>query len=241
MGIQTKGKCKYCGKEYTRGNMFKHLAACKERKAALESGTGRKCGYFELAVYGKYYKEYWLILEIRENATLKDLDDFLRDIWLECCGHLSSFEIGGVTYDAYPDTSSFWGPPAKSMNCKLKTVLQTGMKFGYEYDFGSTTELVLEVHGYREGLMTKEKITLLSRNNMPEIECDVCHQKKAAAICTECIYDGGGFLCEDCAKEHECGEDMLLPVCNSPRMGVCAYSGSEVYPEQFVPDCEKDS
>ncbi len=32
------------------------------------------------------------------GATLADLDDFLRGIWLECCGHLSSFDIEGVTY-----------------------------------------------------------------------------------------------------------------------------------------------
>lgn len=55
MAQQTKGLCKYCGKEYTRGGMLRHLAACKERKAVLDQEDGkRKCGYFELVVYGKY-------------------------------------------------------------------------------------------------------------------------------------------------------------------------------------------
>lgn len=31
----------------------------------------------------------------------------------------------------------------------------------------------------------------------------------------------------------------LLPVCNSPRMGVCDYCGSDIYPDQFLPDIEK--
>ena len=31
-------------------------------------------------------------------------------------------------------------------------------------------------------------------------------------------------------------EVWLLPVTNSPRMGVCGYEGSRVYPEQFEPD-----
>ena len=31
-------------------------------------------------------------------------------------------------------------------------------------------------------------------------------------------------------------EDFLLPICNSPRMGVCGYCGSEKYPDKFVPD-----
>lgn len=33
--MQSKGICKYCGKEYTRGGMLRHLAACKTKKAVL--------------------------------------------------------------------------------------------------------------------------------------------------------------------------------------------------------------
>jgi hypothetical protein len=32
-------------------------------------------------------------------------------------------------------------------------------------------------------------------------------------------------LSEDCAQTHEFGEDVFLPVVNSPRTGVCAYAG----------------
>jgi len=32
---------------------------------------------------------------MRGSATLTKLDDYLRAIWLECCGHLSKFTIGG--------------------------------------------------------------------------------------------------------------------------------------------------
>jgi len=240
MGVQTKGKCKYCGKEFTKGGMIKHLKACKKRAEALSAETGsKKCGYFELAVYGRYDKRYWLILEIREDALLADLDHFLRDIWLECCGHLSCFHINGVTYDAYPMNDFCDEVPSESMSCKLSTVLQEGMGFEYEYDFGSTTELELEVRGYRGGYRNRKKFALLSRNNPPELICDECHQRKAAFICTECMYEGSGLLCDECAGDHECGEEMLLPVCNSPRMGVCAYEGSDVYPDQFVSDCDR--
>lgn len=239
MSTQTKGKCKYCGKEYTKGNMRKHLKSCKERAAMLAAeSSSKKSGYFELVINGAYNKAYWLILEIKENATLKDLDQFLRDIWLECCGHLSSFCIGGISYDAYTEADFFGGPPAKSMNCKLSTVLQVGMRFEYEYDFGSTTKLLLEVSGHRVGCQNKRKFTLLSRNNPPEFMCDECHQKKATVICTECMYEDRGFLCDDCAAEHACGEEVRLPVCNSPRMGICAYEGSDLFSDQFVPDHE---
>lgn len=240
MSKHTKGKCKYCGKEYTFSYMNKHLPACKERqKKWAEETASKKCGYFELAVYPKYNRDYWLYVEIKETATLKDVDQFLRDIWVECCGHLSAFDIGGISYDVAPQDDFFWGKPAKSMSCKLKSVLEKGMTFSYEYDFGSTTELMITVVNYRVGDDRKEKLIILSRNNPIEILCNVCGKNSAAYICAECFYEGRGWLCEDCAKTHECGEEMLLPVCNSPRMGVCGYCGSNIYPDQFVPDTEK--
>ena len=149
MAKRTKGKCKFCGKEYTFSYMNRHLPVCEARQKKWEQETGsKKCGYFELAVYPKYNRDHWLFVEIKETATLKDLDQFLRDIWLECCGHLSAFDINGVSYDVAPG-DDFWGEPAKSMNYKLKSVLEKGMTFDYEYDFGSTTELMITVVNYR--------------------------------------------------------------------------------------------
>ena len=89
MAKRTKGKCKYCGKEYTFSYMNKHLSVCGERQKKWAEETGaKKCGYFELAVYPKYNRDYWLYVEIKETATLKAVDQFLRDIWVECCVHM---------------------------------------------------------------------------------------------------------------------------------------------------------
>ena len=96
MGKSTRGYCKYCGKEYTRTGMVKHLQTCKRRVDLYEKATETE-KYFELLLYGAYNKDYWLIIQIKENATLDDLDQFIRDIWVECCGHLSAFEINGVS------------------------------------------------------------------------------------------------------------------------------------------------
>ena len=239
MTKRIKGKCKYCGKEYTFSYMSKHLATCEERKKRLESEAGgRKCGYFELAIYPRYSKDYWLFIEVSGNATLKDIDTFLRDIWVECCNHLSAFNINGVSYEDAPVKNNFWGMPLMCMNCKLKSVLEKGMTIGYEYDFGSTTELVITVLDSRSGFKNEDKLTILSRNNPYEFICSECGKKTAVNICCECMYDDAGYLCEDCSKTHECGEEMLLNICNSPRMGVCGYVGSYVYPDQFLSDIE---
>lgn len=98
----------------------------------------------------------------------------------------------------------------------------------YPADFGSTTDLIITVSDYRVGPWKKDKITLLARNNPIEYLCSKCGKKAARSVCPECIYDGG-FLCEDCEDSHECGTEMLLPVCNSPRCGVCGYEGSDIY------------
>lgn len=259
MAKQTKGFCKYCGKEYTRGGMLRHLSACGERKKVLEAETGkRKCGYYELLLMGRYNKNYWLIIEIRETATLRELDQFIRDIWVECCGHLSEFNIAGQRYEVLPDEDFFWDEPSKSMDYKLSSVLSAGMEFTYEYDYGSTTELIVKVQEYRIGIWKKEAVTILSRNNPPEMICSVCEKNPAEWVNPEGFYTGEPFLCEECLKkkkedremeedEYEeedeymlddgwMDEDFLLPICNSPRMGVCGYCGSEKYPDKFVPD-----
>lgn len=203
MAQRIKGKCKYCGKEYTMSYMNRHLSTCKERQDQLAAEKGSKmCGYFELAIYPKYNRDYWLFIEVKD---------------------------------------SFWGEPAKSMNYKLKTVLEKGMTIDYEYDFGSTTELMITVVNYRTGYWKKDNLTILSRNNPPLLICDECGSKPAVVICTECAWEGRGFLCENCAETHECGEEMMLNVCNSPRMGVCGYMGSDRYPDQFIPDPEQKS
>jgi hypothetical protein len=36
------------------------------------------------------------------------------------------------------------------------------------------------------------------------------------------------FYCEHHSEDHDCDEpEMLLPVVNSPRMGMCGYTGSD--------------
>lgn len=116
----------------------------------------------------------------------------------------------------------------------------------YEYDFGSTTELVLRIYSCREGEKKNNKIVILSRNNPPKFLCSKCKQKEAKWVDFERYYEGLPFWCEECLKaesgdeeeEEYYGSETLLPICNSPRMGVCGYEGSNIYQDQFEPDKE---
>ena len=153
---------------------------------------------------------YWLDLAAPATAKLKYVDMRLRHVWLECCSHLSEFYRG--RYDEV------------SMNARIGDVLGGAQsRLGYVYDFGSSTELTVSRSAVIEAPSPKG-VQIVARNEAPVWPCDVCEQP-ATAVCTECIYEDRGFLCPAHASEHECGEEMLLPVVNSPRMGVCAYTG----------------
>lgn len=161
-----------------RTGIAKHLQTCKKRVDLCEKAEKTE-KYFELLLYGAYNKDYWLIIQIKENATLDNLDRFIRDIWVECCGHLSAFEIDGVSYEREPDDDFGWGEPAKSTNHTLKQVLTTGMIFNYEYDFGSTTEIMVKVLDHYSAQKQNEKVVILSRNNPPEFACSICGNSRS--------------------------------------------------------------
>ena len=208
-----KATCLLCKSKYTGTGMTKHLQSCLPRSLENQrkSQKLKSQPFFHILVKGYYSPGYWLHLKVASNAKLEVLDQFLRDIWLECCGHLSAFRYKGTEL---------------AMGRKLEDVFTPGMELLHEYDFGSTTELLVKVVDTYEGPMEKNKpVEILSRNEAPEIPCDECGKAPAVQICTECQWNEGGWLCEACAETHECHEDMRLPVVNSPRTGVCGYTG----------------
>jgi hypothetical protein len=193
---------------------------------AHDSGKGTTTTLHHLRVHGTENAIYWLDLEVRGEARLRQLDTFLRRIWLECCGHLSSFHIGGWTYIVTVDRTFEAIPNERSMNVRVSEVLPAqGQRFRYEYDFGSTTDVTLRVMGSRQGSIGRSPVRLLARNHAPIWQCAVCGEP-ATLVCPFCVSDGDPFCCAKHAPEHACGEDeAFLPVVNSPRMGVCGYTG----------------
>ena len=220
----SKGQCSLCGETFGKSAMTRHLKSCKQKHAdspTSSPGSGpRKTEVFHLVVGGRYSPDYWMHLEAPANAKLEVLDSFLRNIWLECCGHMSMFSIQDRRYSVAPMAD--FGD--KSMNVRLDAVLSPGMKFYHEYDFGSTTHLTLKVVSQEERQIAGNDIAVLARNEPPSYPCMSCG-KTAAHVCTQCIYSTEGCLCDECAAEHKCGEEMLLPLVNSPRVGVCGYTG----------------
>lgn len=212
----TKGKCEYCGREMTKSGLTKHLADCLKRQEAISRGAGTPQKIFHLQVLDAYGGDFWLHLEMNGQAKLRDLDEYLRAIWLECCGHLSQFSIGG------------WSGDEISMSRKAEQVLEEGMTLTHIYDFGTSSETLVKVIASRFGKpTTRRPIALMARNNMPEAQCIKC-ENPATHFCQECLYedDTSGMLCDKHVKRHphhNYGEP--IPLVNSPRLGMCGYDG----------------
>lgn len=216
---QSKGTCVYCGKELSKGGVSKHLATCSKRQQAIakaEQGKGTSETLYHLRVEDAYRKEFWLDLEMRGSKTLKDLDTYLRAIWLECCGHMSEFLGNG----------SLARQVGKQR--KISEVLQPGSHLTHIYDFGTSSKTEIKVVAAREGKPTTSRaIALMARNRMPEDLCIECGDR-ATHLCMECLIEDEtwGTLCDKHAKihpHHNYGEP--IPLVNSPRLGMCGYEG----------------
>lgn len=212
-----EGQCKFCKKDFTKREMINHLDNCQKRK------KDQNIKRLRLRIIDPYKKIFWLIVEVDNQAVLKDLDNLIRDVWVECCNHLSLF-----------------GDYVNEIN-KGRIIINTlnpGDSVNYIYDFGSSTELTIEALGYSNyQLNDKKKVELVARNYLPPSNCAKCG-KQATQVCTVCIEEGFALVCDKCVEkyhneENEKEEHYILPLANSPRAGVCGYESTGPIDELF--------
>lgn len=116
------------------------------------------------------------------------------------------------------------------MNTQVRRHFRPGMAIPYQYDFGTTSELMIKVVDQREGKPTTENpIALMARNAFEPPPCAECGQP-ATQLCAECMWEQGpeAMFCDVHAEEHAEDlehEDMLMSIVNSPRTGMCGYNG----------------
>ena len=189
---QTQGNCFICGKTASKATIKKHIL--KEHNSGDE-----QC--FLMEAKGVYCKGYWLYFSAPPDTALSAIDNFLRHIWCECCGHLSAF---------------WWGSDKFGMSRKL-SLLNIGNTLLYEYDFGTTTDITITVVDEISRPAQREKARLLARNVPPRDECVKC-----GAPATRINAWNRDVFCDRCADTAE-DKAALLLITNSPRCGECAY------------------
>ncbi len=227
--LTSAGMCALCGQRVTPADLPSHLAGCAP---AHDAAHGTLQPLVHLQATAPESPAYWLDFEVNADGKLEAIDTFLRRVWLECCGHLSAFHIRGVQYFSrgyeFGLVGAFGGPSREErMTVRLRGVLPpSGGSFDYEYDFGSTTALRLLVTGERMGRLGRSSLRLLARNVAPSYTCATCDQP-ATLVCPFCLHErAGAHVCAAHRRQHGCDDDAFLPVVNSPRMGVCGYTGA---------------
>ena len=222
MASTSSGACRKCERVIAKTQMTRHLKRCL--------GPARSKGQY-LIVVDMPGSPYWVYFTAPKNVTLDDIDFVLRDMWVECCQHMSEFSVNNVHFVDAPEPTL---PPAldglfparyveRPKSVTLKHALQVGSEFTYEYDFGSTTELRLrvlddQITGINGG------IAVAARNEAPEVACVKCGQP-ATALSVE-DWEPVPY-CKTCLGPVE---EMWVPLINSPRTGVCGYEGPSVEP-----------
>ncbi len=208
--LKSEGKCLFCNQSFSQKEIGKHLAS-HFVKMEKEDSNNKPEMYCHILVEAD---AMFLHLLVKGNATMENIDLFLREIWLECCGHMSEFNHKDIKIP---------------MTRKVEDVLANKEKISHDYDFGDTTTVWLKgIKNYK--LKLKDSIVLLSRNEPLKLVCAKCSKGPAISICVACQWD---FYCKSCASKHkkECADfdDYAnMPIVNSPRLGVCGYMGGSI-------------
>ncbi len=246
------GKCFLCGETVAKNAIGRHLRKCVP---VHETGQGRPVRLFQIRAEGYHAPQYWLYLEIPASATLSDLDDFLRAVWLECCGHLSAFTIDDVRYDS--DVTEEGGEEeyeeeglATEEQIRALDLDPTLLHVAFMDDlFGPPPrsmavplEKVLSVgqtfiHEYDFGTTTTLRLKVVGEREGPQPQRGVRVLARNYAPTFTCIECGQPArwvnvwsseyetYCDQHARKHKDWEGGFLPIVNSPRMGECGYTG----------------
>lgn len=247
--ITSEGKCLFCGKTFKSGGINRHLQThFKKLVQGKENGLS-----FLLKIEPniRYWpgSGYFLYVWVDGKTKMETIDGFLRDIWLECCGHLSAFrnpnrrsigmwdffeaeellEKGRITeYENLMEDATGEVP----MSRKAQDVFYKDLKLEYEYDFGSSTNLTVTTSAEVK-CKAEKPIVLLSRNEPLEVYCQTCGKEPAVELCSIEDWEADYLFCSKCAKKHaktcdDFADYAAMPVVNSPRMGVCGYVGGTI-------------
>lgn len=243
------GTCRLCEEEWKGQGITSHVKRCLAEHANLAAvHHGLLLGIRADGLGGRY----WMYLMVRPEASLAKLDAFLRQTWIPDCDQASVFEIDESQYlsTVSPDDSP--EGDIQGLEIDIGAVLRPRMELSYLFDPMHPTELEITVYDpypCPEALVPEDgdpDVVLVARNDEPTIECSTCEQT-ATAVCPVCAAEPeaaepepeeldeaeerddeaaeehlGPFACDDCRDKHDHGVD-LLPIVNSPRMGICTF------------------
>ena len=264
------GTCHICQQTVAGHQIRQHLIRCIPAQTGLQPAQNPRRIAQKTACISVRAKErpHWLELGVRCDVTLRELDKFLRAIWLECCGHLSHFTVGGDVYSVLvpvPGEKRRFQPEDeyqknwKHMRRTVSAAIPPLTRLEYEFDYGYTTELVLEhvvtfVELVQRVSPTQPwhggKIVILAQNH-PLHACLRCGgpaywkivpQEDEYEDYDDELYEKEGVLyiddldpitfCAECAPP----SGDFIPLASSPRVGIDCFDNTHSWRTWPLPE-----
>ena len=264
------GRCDLCGAIVRAGDVSAHAMACV--MAAFQGRSvenGRHSRYADNGAMLIWVRStelrHWMLLAARPSTSLRNLDQFLRDQWLECCGHMSHFEIGLTRYCAgmlesgdtqILDTDTV-DAEDRHMAYTLAETLELGERARHVFDYDNITEVDFECVTTLDALYDVLAERLIASQGTAEHDADfiIVARNLPLATCFTCgatarwryhtdpyvpvpPEDGGPIVDRPYFCDDCSPDDLpLIALRNSPRAGVSCYDNahSELEPESEAP------
>lgn len=208
-----KTTCQFCEAKYGTVQIYEHYEECLSN--IYKNRYGYLISMHSIGITGKRYFNYVIV---GTKTRLFDIDNFLRNIWCECCGHDSNFErkLIGIIRDGEQIDVNINVIMSKT---QFISSFEEGDVLTYYYDNGSPTIVEIVIVKKLDGVckIPDKNIDIIFANTEPEIKCNHNRCKHTAKY-----YIYAKPYCINCTDKYNNKEPKLLIV-NSPRSGLCEY------------------
>ncbi len=205
---KSPGTCFICNEKVTGAIFDEHIDSCLPTMGWREPNEPGLL----MRIMDAYRRRYWLVALAGPETTLKDLDSLIRQVWVSCCGHLSAFSIGNMSFNSDGE--------GEGMHVYIKDVLLPGDSCKYTYDFGSSTILKVTALRRMNSSPPGDDLVLLGQNCKVHRRCSVCGTD-ATMYYQKGWDEKPRFFCDTCAETTSRNSEWLYGIGNSPRNGVC--------------------
>ena len=208
---EARGHCHLCNHAQDSASLHQHMIDCFQQYAAIPSGEDL-APFILLRIDDAEHRQHYLYVAARHDASLGNIDEFLRAAWLDCCQHESRFFFDDfeVTNPQGDDAAHFtiidWDSP-------ISASALPGASFAYHYDYHDPTILAITSLGI--AIMDLPQPVYLAARNLPP-RCHTCPATATRWLTTEDELSEAHHVptCNNCSTPPKPDD---VPVVNSPR------------------------
>ena len=220
---RSPGTCYVCNENVKGDQVEEHLRGCLP---ALGWTAQDKPGIL-LRIMDKTNRRFWLMVLAGPDATLKDLDRLLRDVWVGRSHHLSAFSIGYIDFNSHEE--------GNGLHVYIRDVLQPGDVCMYNYDFGAMTRLRLSALCHCATSPPDGGLVLLGQSKKAYHRCKTCSNEAIHYLIRSSDLKIQ-YYCDECAMKPRNSGGWLHDLGNSPRAGARDYLWKETAGRNWHPD-----